>query len=149
MRELPPRTTETKDTVQILCPFCEPPHPIAVGREAACGTSLKVTAVQVVIPSRTVTKRNLVCVKCHKGGGQMVRFHNGYVHLHECTPHTKLITEPPVFSKLAGLVFRMPPLLRAPLERRLGLARQIKEVDPAGQDTGRTLGYFFYHPTGG
>lgn len=150
VRRLPPRTVEKKDEVQILCPFCIPPHPIAVGRESPCGTLLEVMAVQTIIPSRTVNKHKLICLKCRKSGGQMVKYHQGYVHLHECTPNTKLITEPPKFSKLAGLVFKLPPFLRGPLEGRLGLARQVKEVDPQGNDTGQVLGYFFYKkPTGG
>jgi len=150
VRQLPPRTVEKKDEVQILCPFCIPSHPIAVGRESPCGTVLQVVAVQTIIPSRTVTKHKLVCVKCKKSGGQMVKYHQGYVHLHECTPNTKLITEPPEFSKLAGFVYGLPERLRGRLEKRMGLAKQVKEVDPQGNDTGKVLGYFFYRPqTGG
>ena len=152
IRELPPRTTEKNGEVQILCPFCEPPHPIAVGREAACGTLLKVTAVQVLIPSRTVNRDKLICVKCHKGGGEMVKYHQGYVHLHECTPHTKLMTEPPPFSRLAGVLYGLPSPIRNPVEKYLGkwigTAKQVKEVDPSGNDTGKVLGYFFYKPGG-
>lgn len=148
-RELLPRIVETGKEVRILCPFCEPPHPIAVGQDSACGTSLRVSAVQVIIPSRTVHRRNLICVKCHKSGGRMIKYFNGYVHLDECTPNTKLMTAPPEFSKLAAAVFKLPPLLRGPLERRLGQAKQVKEVDPSGKDTGNILGYFFYRPTGG
>lgn len=147
VRELPPRVIEKKDEVQILCPFCEPPHPIAVGRPAACGTTLKVTAVQAVIPARTVNKHNLVCIKCHKSGGQMIQFNQGYIHLHECTPGTKLLTEAPQFSKLARTIFHLPAPLRGVLEKRLGKAKEIKEVDPQGNDTGKVLGYFFYRPT--
>lgn len=143
-RELPPRLVEKKGEVQILCPFCEPPHPIAVGRDAACGTSVRVTAVQVIVPTRTVNRMGLKCLKCKQGGGEMVQYHGGYVHLHECTPGMKLMTEPPEFSRFAAWVYGLPEFARGPLEKRLGKAKQVREVNPQGADTGKVLGYFFY-----
>jgi len=149
VRELLPRIIEKKDEVQILCPFCEPPHPIAVGKPSACGTQLKVTAVQSVFPARTVHKYDLKCIKCHQGGGQMIQFNQGYVHLHECSPGTKLLTEAPQFSRLARTVFHLPTPIRNLFEKQLGKAKEIKEVDPKGVDTGVVLGYFFYRPENG
>lgn len=149
VREAEPRVGNEKQDAQILCPFCTPPHPIAIGQMAACGTSLMIKAVQVIYPSRTVNKRNLICLKCKKGGGEMVQFNLGYVHLHECTPGTKLLAEQPEYSRWARIVYGMPAWMKAPIEARKGKARQIKEVTPEGKDTGQVLGYFFYRDTGG
>jgi len=135
--------------MQILCPFCEPPHPIAVGQPAACGTALLVKAVQVVYPTRTVNQRGLKCIKCHQGGGKMVQFNQGFVHLHECTPGTKLMAEAPQFTRWAQFVFGLPLPIRNAVERFTGAAKQVKEVDPEGHDTGKTLGYFFFKSNGG
>lgn len=144
IRELPPRVIDKKDEVRILCPFCDPPHPISIGKPSPCGTQLKLTAVQALIPARTVHKYDLKCAKCHQGGGEMIQFHQGYVHLHECSPGTKLMTEAPAFSKAAKYIYKLPERLRTPIERYTGSARMVREVDPQGNDTGVVLGYFFY-----
>ena len=148
-RESEPRVNEIKGEVTLLCPFCEPPHPIAVGQDSACGTALLVKAVQVIYPTRTVNERGMICVKCKKGGGEMVKFNLGYVHLHECSPGTRLMAEAPKFSRFARTVYGMPAWMRSPIEKRMGRARQVKEVDPQGVDTGNVLGYFFYKTQGG
>lgn len=143
-RELPPKIDTTKKDVVIQCPFCKVPHPISIGQQSPCGTTLRVTAVQTLLPARTVKKHGLRCIKCHEGGGEMVPFNNGYVHVADCLPGTKLLAVPPKFSSLARLVFLMPKGIRAHVERLSGRAQVAREVDPDGNDTGRTLGYFFY-----
>jgi len=127
-----------------MCPFCEIPHPLELGQDAACGTVLKISAVQTTYPARTVKKHNLVCVKCHKGGGEMVQFNRGFVHVHDCSPNTKLMAAPPKFSPLARVVYFMTPAVRKVMEKRYGLAKQVAEVDEKGKETGKVLGYFFY-----
>lgn len=145
VREAPPKVKEAAGNVMILCPFCEVPHPVAVGKPAACGTELRVTAVQTVIPVRTVRKHKLKCIKCNGEGGEMVPFNQGYIHLIDCAPGTKLLAEPPKsYSPAASLIYRLPAWLRKPIERRTGLARKVEEIDPQGQPTGRTLGYVFH-----
>lgn len=143
-RELPPKIETSKKEAVILCPFCAVPHPISVGSSSPCGTTLRVTAVQTVVPARTVKKRKLKCIKCHQTGGEMVVFNNGYVHLIDCAPGTRLLAAPPKFSRIARMVFLLPDWLRKPVERLSGNAQVAKEVDPDGRDTGKTLGYFFY-----
>jgi hypothetical protein len=144
IRELPPRLDQSGKDVALLCPFCTVPHPISVGRDTSCGTTLRVTAVQTILPARTVRKHELICVKCHKSGGEMIRFNNAYVHLIDCTPGTKLVAVPPKFSRAAQFVHSLPLPLRRVVERRVGFAKSVEEVDPEGKETGRTLGYFFY-----
>ena len=147
-RESAPRVVEDKKLgAKILCPFCEIPHPIEVGKDSACGTTLVIRAVQTQYPTRTVNKHKLICVKCHKGGGEMIRFNNGFVHLHDCSPNTKLMAAPPEFSPWAAAVYQMPKLVREPLEKIYGYAKQVKEIDPQGAETGKVLGYFFFRGT--
>lgn len=129
---------------QILCPFCIPTHPLAVGKDSACGTTLKVTAVQVVVPARTVHKYNLVCVKCGKSNGEMVKFNQGYIHLRECDPGTILLAETPQFTKWAALVFKLPEPIRKWIEKMTGIAREVRK-----KETDEVQGYFFYRNTGG
>lgn len=146
VRELPPKVNTLANGFQILCPFCDPPHPIMVGQDSACGTTMKVTAVQTIYPARTTKKHNLVCIKCSKGGGEMVKFNNSFVHAADCAPGTKLITVPPEFSKLAKLIYHLPAWLRKQVEKLTGFAKEVKEVDAEGKETGVILGYFFYSP---
>lgn len=74
----------------------------------------------------------------------MIQFHQGHIHLHECTPGVKLMTEPPAYSQAAAWLYKLPERLRAPIERYTGRAEMVREVDPLGNDTGKVLGYFFY-----
>lgn len=145
IREATPRVKENGHEALILCPFCKVPHPIAVGKPSACGTELRVTAVQTVFPARTVHKRKLVCFKCGKGGGEMVQFNQGFIHLHECMPGTQVLAEPPKnFSPLAGLIYQLPAGLRKVIEKRTGAVKRVDEIDLHGKPTGKTLGYIFY-----
>jgi len=144
-REALPRVKEEKGGVILQCPFCEIPHPVSIGKDSPCGTTLRVTAVQTIIPKRTVNKRGLKCIKCGQGGGEMVPFNNGFIHLIECMPGVKLMTQAPEhFSRMAKLVYRLPPWARRGIEKRTGVARQIDEIDPEGRETGKTLGYIFH-----
>lgn len=144
VRELPPMLRQSKEGMQVLCPHCKPTHALLPGVESVCGTTLKLTAVQTVIPARTVRDKNLTCVKCHKRGrGEMVKYRNGYVHLDDCAPETKLLAEPPKFSRLAKIVFKLPEKLRQRVEKFTGKPQRVDEIDANGQETGRTLGYFF------
>lgn len=144
VREALPKIKEVGKQVLLQCPFCEIPHPIEFGKPALCGTALKVTAVQSIYPIRTVNQHKLVCLKCNKSGGEMVQFNRGYIHLQECSPNTKLMTAPPTFDRFARVVFFMNPTLRKFFEERLGLAKQVQEIDEQGHETGKVLGYFFY-----
>ncbi len=127
----------------MMCPFCPVPHPISVGQNAACGTKLVVSAVQTVYPTRTVNKFNLACLKCGKSGGEMIRFNNSYVHLHECAPAVKLLASAPQFSWAARLLWGAPRWLSALTEKWLGRVQEVQEIDIDGKETGKILGYFF------
>lgn len=144
-RELPPKVRQTPNGFQLLCPFCIPTHVIVPGQSATCGTELKLTAIQTVIPARTANDKQLRCMKCHVvGKGPMVRFGGGFVHREDCQPGTKLLIDPPPHSKLAQRVYHLKDgHLKRWLERRYGKAQYVGEVDNAGNETGKILSYFF------
>lgn len=142
-REAIPTAQRTKDGAQILCPFCVPTHPLDIGQFSPCGTFLKVTAVQNVIPARVVRREKLICVKCKQGGGEMVKYMNGYIHLADCMPGTKLLRTKPDYNILAGLVFKMPQGIQKQIARFAGYPQQVKEITPDGAETGKIAGYFF------
>ena len=144
VRELPPKFDQNGKDAVILCPFCGIPHPISIGKDSPCGTNLRLTAVQTIFPARTVKKLKLVCMKCHQSDGEMIQFNNAFVHLIDCVPGTKLVAVPPKFSGFAQVVHSLPLPLRRAVERRTGYAKPVTEVDPEGNETGKTLGYFFY-----
>lgn len=143
-REKPPVAVQTKQGIELHCPFCADHHLLLPGKESTCGTHIEVSAVQEVIGARFSKAENLVCLKCHKSGGEMVHYHSGFVHLVDCAPETRLLQEPPRFNPLAGFVFKLHPRVRGIVERLTGRADQVLEIDQFGNATGKILGYFFW-----
>lgn len=123
------------------CPFCEPTHPIRPENNATCGTLLQVRAVQTVY--RAKYDKRFICVKCGKGGSEMVRFQNGFIHTHNCAPGVVALEQPPKFSKFAKRVASMRPFLRNTMEAMFGKVVPVLEVTPEGVQTGIVLGHFF------
>ena len=144
IRELPPKVEQTKKGVVVLCPFCTPSHPILPGVINPCGTVLRVTAIQEYLTSHATRYNKIKCLKCGRFGGEMVRYRNGYVHIIECAPETKLLTEAPKFSRVAKHVYKLPAKVRALIEKKTGQAKQLQEIDSEGVQTGNVLGYFFW-----
>lgn len=142
-RRSTPGVMNTKDGAQLSCPFCNPTHVLVPGTPGHCGTILEITAVQQVISSRIVRNEGLVCARCRQGDGEMVKYMNGYIHLANCAPGTRLLSELPEFSKSAEFVFRLPGKVRSFVERITGVVQYVKEIDTQGQETGRIVGYFF------
>jgi len=129
----------------IYCPFCDPPHKLIAGSGNQCGTTVRITAVQLVIPARLVREKEFICLKCGKGEGAMVMLRSGqYVHEVDCAPGTKIVTTPPNFSAWAKYVLKLPEKLRAPIEKRFGKASMLKEINEQGAETGKIIGYFFW-----
>lgn len=129
----------------ILCPFCEIKHPISLSEISPCGTRLRLEAVQEVVHGWYAEKVGLACLKCHKVDGQdLVPFQGGYVHLHDCMPGTKFLAVPPKFTPKAKFVFGLPQFLRPHVEKLTGVAKEVKEIDAEGHETGVILGYSFY-----
>lgn len=147
IRELPPKTRQNGKDLEILCPFCKIPHTIGVNQDSACGTSLHVSAVQTVYPARTVHKHKMVCIKCGESGGEMVRYNNSTIHLIDCRPEVQLAAALPEFSRFSKFVFSLPPNIKAIIQKFTGIAKEVKEVDGHGVETGKILGYFFYKAT--
>lgn len=143
-REQPPKVENTKRGVLVQCPFCQPPHVILPGAVSPCGTTLRVTAVQTYIPSHVSKRDKRHCLKCGEVGGEMIRYRNGFVHMQECKPGTKLLTELPPLSNFARFVFKLPAKLRAFIEKRTGVSKELQEIDEEGKSTGKILGHFFW-----
>lgn len=147
-RERAPLFRAVDGHVQILCPWCEPPHPIYPDRPAPCGAVLKVSASQTVYPARTMRKAEVVCIRCGKPGGEMVAYGKGFVHTVDCNPARRLLAYSPVYSEWARRVYNMPVRLRGLIQKFTGVIIEVNEVDKDGQETGRILGYYFGAPRG-
>ena len=143
-REAAPHAKKTTEGVVMLCPFCNPPHAINPGQPNACGVTLRVTAVQEIVGARTVRQEKLTCIKCGESGhGEMVRYFGGFLHLEECNPEVKLLTEIPEYSKWAARVFGLPESLRSVVEKFTGVVQVVHGKTPEGEETGEVEGYFF------
>lgn len=146
-REQAPILQKVKTGTLLMCPFCPQPHPLWPGQEAECGTQIVVKAVQTVVPEKRAKRDKIVCLKCHQSeGGDMVRFMNGWIHVHDCAPGMSFLVAPPKFSKLAGFAYGLGEenALRRMIEARNGKAQIVKELDAQGKETGKTLGHIFY-----
>ncbi len=143
-RTKPPIPFPTKDGIELRCPFCDDRHKLLPNVESPCGTRIEVTAIQEVFSSALTRKENLVCVKCHKPGGEMVRFRNTFVHTANCSPGTKLLQDIPDSNRLAKIVFHLPERLRKLAEKYFGRADQVLEIDELGNKTGKVTSYVFW-----
>lgn len=148
-REKPPIPMPTKNGIELRCPFCSDHHQLLPNVESPCGTRIEVTAVQEVISAKLVRKENLICIKCTKPGGEMVRYRNSFIHAEECNPEVKFLQEEPKYSLLAKLVFGLPESIRKRVEKVTGRADQVLDMDNQGVRTGKVLGYFFWKPRKG
>jgi len=111
-------------------------------KPAACGTLLVLTAEQTVYKAKY--DKRFICAKCHQGGGEMVIYQGGFIHTHDCAPGVMTMTEPPQFSRLAGVVYKLPERIKKIIQRYTGNAMPVEEILPNGTRTGVTLGYFFH-----
>lgn len=126
----------------ILCPWCKPTHPLSTVGVSACGTQLQLRAVQTVYHAKY--RKDMVCIKCQKGGGDMARFNNAFVHILDCMPGVATLIDPPKFSRMASLVFKLPIKIKSIIEKYFGEVKVVEEVDVDGARTGNILGHFFY-----
>lgn len=143
VREMSPLFHSEGGNVQILCPFCNPPHPIFPDKLTPCGTLLRVTALQTVYPARTTRTEGILCVRCGKGGGDMVAYGKGYIHTSNCNPERAMLSSPPVYSEWARRVYNMPIWIRPLIFKLTGPAIEVNEVNERGVATGKVLGYYF------
>ena len=129
----------------LLCPFCKPTHPLNPSMPALCGTTLVLTAEQTII--RAKYNKDIVCVKCGEGGGEMVMFQNSYIHSHDCKPGVMAMTNPPKYSKIAEKIYAIKnDFIKNFIEKFIGRAMPVEEIDTKGKKTGVILGYFFWKP---
>lgn len=137
-----------KGSETLMCPFCMPSHPIYPFTPSSCGTIVEVTAVQTVYHAKY--DRTMVCAKCGKGSGDMVKWQNALVHNYDCSPGTMTFAEPPKNSPLAKWVYELPKnsFVKYLMEKAYGRASTLDEVTPQGVRTGNIRGYFFYKPRG-
>jgi hypothetical protein len=78
----------------------------------------------------------------------MIQYMNGFVHLEECNPKTRLLPDLPKFDRMAGIVIKMPEGIRKHVEKVTGLSQAVQEIDGSGNLTGRVLGHFFLKNSG-
>lgn len=122
-RKQAPRLTERNGVVAFECPFCFPPHPLVVDREAHCGTMLELTAVQRLY-------RGVRCAKCGQTSGTLTKVGDDYQHTHDCAPGKMLLPEDPVPSRWAWTVYHLPMWLRRPIsQRRKQVATRMTRED--------------------
>ncbi len=141
--EIPLVVKDKDGNATLLCPFCKPTHPLRADGATACGTVVRVQAVQTTYKAK-YAKRNMVCVKCGKSGGEMVSWQGtAYIHVHDCMPGTVTLPEPPTYSKIAQLAYGLPDWTKPFTSRMFGKAMKVDEVDQNGNRTGVILGYAF------
>lgn len=144
LRSALPIPIERKDgKIELRCPFCTDHHILISNAESPCGTRIEVTAVQEVVPTHVSNHRKLICAKCHKSGGEMVKHNTSFIHAEDCVPGVLLLNELPENSRLAEFVFKLPPSIRKVIERFSGQADQVQEIDEKGKKTGKVLAYFW------
>lgn len=142
-RAVPLLETEKNGSNVLMCPFCVPSHPITPFVPSGCGTVVEVLAAQTTY--RAKYNKGMVCVKCGKDGGVMVRMNDAFTHNYDCTPGTTTLTAVPKFSKFAAFVFGMKDgRLKETIQGWTGVAAEVKEVTPEGERTGVILGHFFH-----
>lgn len=148
VREAPPLPFPNKDgAIELHCPFCPDHHLLDPRAESTCGTRVEVMAIQEVITEKMVLAEGLTCLKCHKGGGGMVRYNKGFIHLKECSPGTMYLHEEPNYKVFAKFVYHLPEKIRGLVERYTGKAKCVEDMDKDGNKTGKVLGYFFWKGT--
>lgn len=126
----------------LMCPHCKPTHSLSPSGPSACGTMIQVSAVQRIYRAKDL--KGSVCIKCRRGGGDMVMFQQGFVHTHDCTPNVMTLTEKPKYSPLAGFAFNLPDgWLKRRIIKNNGTPTPVEEFTPAGERTGKILGYVF------
>lgn len=138
---------KAKDGNVLMCPFCNPPHQVSPFVPSPCGSLVVVKVVQEVYHAKY--DRTLVCAKCGKGGGDMVKWNEAYIHTGNCMPGVVTFANPPKISKnvekiakwVHGLKDGKPKKI---IESVFGRAMTIDEVKPDGERTGVVLGHFFY-----
>lgn len=145
-RELYPKTHTGKNgSVYLLCPFCEIPHEIRADMTSPCGTLLRVTAVQTIYKSKAFSEIGMICAKCGKSGGDMTKLNDGFIHVADCTPGVKVLNSNPPFSRLAKFAHGLRDgRVKKWFVKNFGIPREVKELLPTGEQTGKILGYVFY-----
>ena len=134
---------DDKGNVLLLCPFCTPPHPINPDSSSLCGTILQVRALQTVYRAKKYDPK-AVCVKCGKGGGEMVVFQGALIHTHDCTPGVVALSTPPKYSSLAKITYKLKEGgIKNFIQKIYGNAMAVEEVMPNGEKTGVIFGFFF------
>jgi len=99
--------------VKIYCPYCENKHPISIQEVAACGTVLRVEAVQEIW-------KNTTCAVCGKADGErMIKIGDKYRHMHQCVEGKKILIIPPKPSFTARIIHKLPEWFHVFIYKRI------------------------------
>lgn len=140
---LPKIEKDDKGANVLMCPFCVPSHPILPFVPGPCGTAIEIKAIQKIYHAKY--NKNMICARCHEGGGKMVLINNVFFHAHNCAPGVLTLTQEPKYSAVAKIVYNMKDgRLKKFIQDRMGKAASVDEVTPEGNKTGKVLGYFFH-----
>lgn len=134
----PKITKDREGNAILMCPFCNPSHALNLESGSSCGSEIQVRVVQTVYKAKYSSK--LICVKCGLGGGEMVKFQNGFVHTHKCKPGVMTLETPPTYTRLAEFIYKFTPEW---FRKKVG-AIEVQEIFPDGTKTGVILGYAFF-----
>lgn len=127
VRRRNPKIHQGNNGVEIQCPFCFPPHQLAVDIRARCGTILELKAIQLLYSS-------VKCALCGGAQGTMVKIGERYRHSFDCKPGHTIYTVPPKASKSAAYFWRFPEGIHKLVWRYLG--RKVIQLSTEGQIAG-------------
>lgn len=125
----------------LMCPFCEPSHILSAVNRNGCGSVVEMRVTQIIYRAKYNPK--MICVKCAKGGGEMVQYLDALIHIPDCMPGTVTMVDPPVLSKSAEFVNKLPKPIKGLVEKVTGQVMPVEEVTTSGVRTGNVFGYFF------
>ena len=113
LRRAPPKMGKLNGKDVIMCPYCDPPHPLSTQEISPCGTVLEVQAIQAIF-------RNQRCIVCGEISGEQTMVGNKYVHTYDCKPGHRMFATPPRKSTLATLFWRFPDWAQLLVARKFG-----------------------------
>ena len=127
VRRRNPKIHQGNNGVEIQCPFCFPPHQLAVDIRARCGTILELKAIQLLYSS-------VKCALCGGMQGTMVKIGERYRHSFDCKPGHKIYTVPPEVSRSAEFFWNWPNRFHTFMWKYL--RKKITKVSSEGKITG-------------
>ena len=107
----------------LMCPYCDPPHPISTQEVSPCGTVLEVRAIQAVFKGQK-------CALCGQTNGHQIMAGSRFVHTPDCTPGKKMYAVAPDKSAWAAVLWRFPDWVQLWVARKFGkVVMELRDKD--------------------